>query len=100
VGGRVVKEYVGTGELAELLERLEEEQRAQERARRRLERAQVAAVLDGEDEVRELARVVTAEVHSLLRAAGFHRHHRGDWRRRRVGSRRARSRTATASRRR
>lgn len=83
VGGRVVKRYVGAGRVAELAARLDLINRQQreddaESARRlRDELAAVDAVLAPLDELADvLAR-------AALVAAGYHRHHRGEWRRRR-----------------
>ena len=80
--GRVRKEYVGRGEIAEVIAHADEairksrEARA-ERDRRDLERAQgLATCADGLDEAAEI--LARAE----MVAAGYHRH-KGEWRRRR-----------------
>jgi hypothetical protein len=83
VNGRVVREYVGTGELAELaaetdiLLRL---QRSEERAARRAERSELQALDAPLDELNDLADLLA---HTALTAAGFRRHKRGEWRKRR-----------------
>ena len=80
IGDRVLKEYVGTGPLAELAAlqdkaqrlRREEEERAWKREREDLER------LDGTaGELCELADLLTR---AALLAAGYRQHHRGGWR--------------------
>ena len=80
IGDRVLKEYVGTGPLAELAAlqdkaqrlRREEEERAWKREREDLER------LDGTaGELCELAELLTR---AALLAAGYRQHHRGEWR--------------------
>jgi hypothetical protein len=81
-GGRIVREYVGRGYVAELAARLDEldrERREDERAalnheRDRLE-ATEAPILALHEEVERLVR-------GALLAAGYHRH-KGQWRRRR-----------------
>ncbi len=79
-GGRVVREYVGTGPLAELaaqydtLDRLrrEEEARVWREERERLE------ALDAETrELNDLADLLT---HASLLEAGYRQHNRGEWR--------------------
>jgi hypothetical protein len=83
VGGRVVKCYIGSGRVAAIA--------AQFDAIRRQERdAEQAAVRRARDELAALDAAVTPldELADLLAraamlAAGFHRHHRGEWRRRR-----------------
>ncbi len=80
-GGRVVREYVGTGPFAELaaqydaLDRLrrEEEARVWREERERLE------ALDAETrELNDLAELLTR---AALLAAGYRQHERGEWRR-------------------
>ena len=82
-GRRVVREYVGTGPTAEAiaqLDALDRERRAEERAAWARERTHIdgltAPVLALDALAEALARVA-------LVAAGFHRHHRGAWRKRR-----------------
>jgi hypothetical protein len=81
VGGRVIREYVGSGPLAEIaaqqdaLDRLrrEEEARLLREERERLE------VLDRETrELNDLAELLT---HAALLVAGYRQHERGEWRR-------------------
>ncbi len=84
VGGRVIREYVVTGSLAELaaeLDAIEREERTvvAERRRRHQQRLESAdAAVDALCHSAEvLARVA-------LLSAGYHRHDRGEWRKRRV----------------
>ena len=84
VNGRVVKEYVGGGPLAEALaraDRLDRERRAAARARERAEREYLerqSAELD------EFDAGLTTLVAAFLCASGYHRHDRGEWRRRKA----------------
>ena len=86
LGGRVVKEYVGTGRLAELAADLDAEER-RERAVAR-ERARLAEARDAPAfaALAELGRVLDGLAAAFLIGAGYRRHHRGEWRRRRHGA--------------
>jgi hypothetical protein len=82
-GGRVVKEYLGTGRVAELSARLDDltrERRAIERQDRAAERARCEVL---EAQTLELIQLTDALVAATLTVAGYHRHDRGAWRRRR-----------------
>lgn len=81
--GRVVREYVGTGETAQAIAQLDalarlqrEQERAAAEAAAEQERALEAPVWELCDQADLWARVA-------LVAAGYHRHERGEWRRRR-----------------
>jgi hypothetical protein len=83
-GTRVTKEYAGgglMGALGEQFDAEQREQRAHERARFKKERARCAALEQPTRELDEIADTVTA---AILESAGFRRHDRGDWRRRRA----------------
>ena len=83
VGERVVKEYIGGGKLGQAVAfldrkaREERERQAQRERAARDEDAALVALVDAFD--REVRALVAAE----LGAAGYHRHHRGAWRRKR-----------------
>ena len=82
-GRRVVKEYCGTGRVAELcaqLDALARERRADERQDRTVERDRLGAL---EAQTVELIQLTDALVAATLTVAGYHRHDRGAWRRRR-----------------
>jgi hypothetical protein len=84
VNGRVVREYVGTGRVAELvakLDELERERRANEKLDRLLKQAELARLDAPLDKLNEMADLV---VRAVLVAAGFRQHRRGEWRKRRV----------------
>jgi hypothetical protein len=83
VGGRVVREYVGAGPLAEAIAALDAAERAEraEAAERlrdaRLRAAPAEAALAGFDQAVEVV------ARAALLGAGYRRHHRGEWRKRR-----------------
>jgi hypothetical protein len=79
----VVREYVGTGPVAELAaaeDAAQRRQRADERAALQAAEAQLAGPVAALAEFETLLDRLTA---ALLVGAGYHRHHRGDWRKRR-----------------
>ncbi len=81
--GRVVREYVGGGTLGELAARLDALERQKREADRDAARADLeeVAALDGPlGELNELANLLAE---AALVAAGFRRHNRGEWRKRR-----------------
>lgn len=83
VNGRVVREYVGGGLTGELA--------ASQDARRREERAAAAAALRAleaqhaplDDHTEELWEMTGLVIRGALVLAGYHQHHRGEWRKRR-----------------
>jgi hypothetical protein len=81
VDGRVVREYVGAGPLADIIAQADEAERAARRLERRREREQ----MEQDRELDDLFGAYSAGVDELLRsaleAAGYHQHKRGEWRR-------------------
>ena len=80
VNGWVVREYVGTGPLAELTAELDAEERRrreEEQARRREERERLDALVAPLEEWCEAAEVIAR---AALIASGYHQHNRGEWR--------------------
>ncbi len=83
VNGRVVREYVGGGEVGALVaqfDAIERERRTYERECWRIEKEQIETLDEPVAKVCEMADLVAK---AALVAAGFHQH-RGEWRRRRV----------------
>jgi hypothetical protein len=83
VGGRVVREYVGKGIIGQLAARLDEserEKRAAERAEQQARRDELDAL---DAPLRELDKLTDVLVRAVLLASGYHRHKRGEWRKRR-----------------
>src|SRR5262249_50655522 len=84
VNGRVRREYVGRGPVAEAvaaLDAADRERREDHRRQGREDRARSDELAAKVAALDELADLLAA---AALAAAGFHRHHRGEWRRRRV----------------
>ena len=83
VNGQVIREYVGGGVLGELVARMDaadRQRRQQEKAAWREERdclEELAGLVD------ELCQDVETLAQATLLAAGFRRHNRGEWRRKR-----------------
>ena len=78
VNGRVIKKYYGTGPRAQeayLTDKQRQELRDQERATRKLIEA-----LDSQTDTLNCITRTLVKAHLLL--AGYHQHHRGDWRKR------------------
>ena len=87
VNGRVVREYVGGGEvgaLAAQLDAIEREHRKYERESWHVEREEIEAFDESITKICEMADIIAQ---ATMVAAGFHRY-RGEWRRRRVRSNR------------
>lgn len=82
VGGRVRSEYVGRGEVAELLARMRDLERLEAAAEREDEREWWEAERDADRELEDLVSEADAMARETLHAAGFH-YHRGQWRKRR-----------------
>ena len=82
-GGRVTSQYMGRGEDALLigaLRDIDREERDYGRHQEREERKEAADLDQALDELAEQARTLAREA---LSAAGYHQHHRGEWRKRR-----------------
>lgn len=83
VGGRVVREYVGAGVLAEVAAALDALERERAAEHRREGKAGAERLDAAEALLIELCEAADALAAAALLAAGYHRHDRGDWRRRR-----------------
>jgi hypothetical protein len=89
VNGRVVREYVGRGRIAQLVAQdddIERKQREVERNSRRAERVELDALDASLNELNEIADLL---VRAALLAAGYRQHNRSEWRRKRGPHKRA-----------
>ena len=87
-GCKVIREYVGGGLIGELAARLDAEERRlreEEKISRREERERLDALAAPVEELCEAAEVIAR---AALIASGYHRHNRGEWRKRREQQRR------------
>ena len=82
-GGRVVREYLGTGRIAELAALLDEWEREEREAARREDRERRAQIEAADTLIDTLCRGTDALARAALLAAGYHQHDRGAWRKRR-----------------
>ena len=86
VNGRIIREYVGTGLLAELAAQQDAETRAQRLAERERLQHEAARWASTGAPLSELSRLLDGLTAAALIAAGYHQHHRGAWRKRRHGT--------------
>src|SRR5262249_3828799 len=83
VNGRVLREYFGAGEVAELvaqMDALKREQRRLEALEQRQEKEELKAL---DADLKAVNKRTDLAAHAALLAAGFHLHKRGEWRKRR-----------------
>jgi hypothetical protein len=85
VNGRVVREYVGGGDIGELAAAADALRRARRRAQKDQLRAERARWRAADQLLLELSESVGLLARAALLAAGYHQHARGAWRRKRHG---------------
>ena len=83
-GGKVTSEYGGSGESARLIAQMEAIERDERECDRSREQAERKELDDVEEAVDNLVAQAKALARGALTAAGYHQHHRGKWRKRRV----------------
>jgi hypothetical protein len=86
VHGHIIREYVGTGLVAELAAQQDAEARAQRLAERQRLQREAARWAAAAAPLTELSRLLDGLTAAALIAAGYHQHHRGTWRKRRHGT--------------
>jgi hypothetical protein len=85
VRGRVVREYVGCGELASLAAQLDALEREERNTRAAALRTYCERADTAEEALGEFSALVDALAEGALLAGGYHQHHGGEWRRKRDG---------------
>jgi hypothetical protein len=85
VNGRVVREYVGGGDIGEVAAAADAMRRAQRRAQKDQLRAERARWRAADQLLLELSESVGLLARAALLAAGYYQHSRGAWRRKRHG---------------
>jgi hypothetical protein len=80
VGGRVVREYVGGGELGALAAQLDAIERERRTDSAHADRALQTQLAEEDAPLADLDRQCELLVRAALLAAGFRRHRRGEWR--------------------
>lgn len=83
VDGRVVREYVGSGEVGESAAALDAIDREQRKQQAKLERQRVQADREADRPLETLERISDVLCRCNLVLAGYHLHNRGEWRKRR-----------------
>jgi DNA-binding transcriptional MerR regulator len=84
VNGRVVREYVGGGTVGELAARLDALEREERAAARRCARADTERLAELDAPLLELNELADLLARAALLAAGYVRHNRGEWRKKRA----------------
>jgi hypothetical protein len=84
VGGRVVSEYQGGGELVHIYQHIEARDRAEKEAERERQRIERMSMAEIDKQIDEFSRMIDTLMEAELIAKGFHQHKR-QWRRRRYG---------------
>ena len=83
-GGRVTSQYLAGGEDAFLIHALQTDDRDRQSFDRQEARSERKELDDLDRALDELAKQARDLACNALSAAGFHQHHRGEWRKRRV----------------
>jgi hypothetical protein len=83
VGQRVLKEYLGGEGVGDVAEEIDVERRAARDADRERERQLLREFDETEGPLSTLDAIAETVSRLALEAAGYHRHHRGEWRKRR-----------------
>src|SRR5688572_1308505 len=81
--GRTMKEYVGAGQAAIVAARGDEQERAERRAESDADRLALAVFEAEEAAIDDLCQRTERLAQAALLGAGYRRHDRGEWRRRR-----------------
>jgi len=83
INGRVFREYVGSGLVGELAAAADARARAERQVQQAAWRAECKRIELAIAPLEEFCDVVETLARASLLQAGYHRHHRGEWRRKR-----------------
>lgn len=84
VNGRVTRQYLGSGAVAQAIAYLDEKDRMEREEKARKERAGREELEALDRTMEELDRAADVLMKAHLIAAGYHRHNKGEWRKRRA----------------
>jgi hypothetical protein len=84
VGGRVVREYIGAGLSGQFAALSDAKRRTQLKAQAEAWRAERAYLEAADGALHKLCDISEAMARGSLILAGYYRHHRGEWRKRRA----------------
>lgn len=84
VNGRVVSEYIGGGQVAQILAQLDEREREKRGAQREAVAAQIEQWRASDRAAKGAFDFVSIVLGAALQSAGYHQHARGEWRRKRA----------------
>ncbi|MGO9207751.1 MAG: hypothetical protein ACLQBX_16480 [Candidatus Limnocylindrales bacterium] len=79
--GRVIRQYVGSGEAGEAAAAADKDRRAAREAEREATRSTHSRLADVDAQVDALCDAAETAERACLLMAGYHRHDRGQWRR-------------------
>lgn len=85
-GGRVVREYLGTGATAEAISQLDTLDRDRRRLNAESDHREQAQWTQAGNGLKDFCRLVSEIAADALMLAGYHRHARGEWRKKRGGT--------------
>ena len=80
VNGRIVREYVGQGPIAELAHQIDIGERLEREAKRKTFKAIQSRDSELDEKLDSFVNLSNAIASGLLILAGYHRHKRGNWR--------------------
>lgn len=85
VDGRVIREYVGTGDVGELGAKIDATWRRWKEAEAQAQRKERECLEALEAPIEKLCKATEDLARATLLAAGYRRHNRGEWRKKREG---------------
>ena len=83
-GSQVIREYFGSGPVAQIAAQLDALRQLRREEARATRQAEEKLLQDMDESVEELDATCKELTQAALEAAGYHQHHRGEWRKRRA----------------